>query len=383
MSSKEKYDELILSIENMACNPFTTASEIAALIIKESGFSLRDLNVIMAFMTDHSLLEYIKERKIMAACEYMLKNREKDMEEAIAISGLSDTSSFHRKFKKTFGITPGEALEKDCNTLLRPPEIWDNVAETEKEGKRKPQTKSEYAKKDTVFDISEEQYRTILEAHELSVLYDLDLILSDQAFQFAKKHKYPLNQSFRYFSEIVSYAEDLKINDDSINIMETVQLIAPCPDIQYLCFELNLPIHLAIKAGFRIRREHTDENPFNLRDLDPELILCFSEMNGMSFKYFKEQFDYYKEHTDNSYDDLNFEEYLQQICQNVPKEEALKNIVPAEEFDPFSEAKTSYNIEDPFYDFDYLERSAEEEEEWNHRDISWDYDEDNPDFHCF
>ena len=58
-----------------------------------------------------------------------------------------------------------------------------------------------------------ERYATIIEAHELAEMYQLNPLYSNMAYELFEKTKYPLKQCFQYVDEIRAYGGDFDDED--------------------------------------------------------------------------------------------------------------------------------------------------------------------------
>lgn len=83
------------------------------------GISEQSFNRIFTFLTDISLTEYIRKRRLSKAYEELKNSNIKIIDLAIKYQYESDIS-FTRAFKKMFGITPSECRKKDNNFVLFP-----------------------------------------------------------------------------------------------------------------------------------------------------------------------------------------------------------------------------------------------------------------------
>ena len=131
---KEKYNAVIFDIENeIHADDYSRAKDIADAIIEKNNIyygdqGKRDLAAVMNFMTGKPLISYIKERKMMCACERLLGNREKcDILAVVDLAGFSDQQSFTKAFKKYFDTTPQKAWE-DRDVMIIPPQTWEVVS---------------------------------------------------------------------------------------------------------------------------------------------------------------------------------------------------------------------------------------------------------------
>lgn len=119
MKIVERFNSMINMIENAVFSEKSLkATEIKMETAQYCGLSLRDLNTVFTYLTDSSLLEYIKGRQIMAAYSVIISMKQFDIEKAIDISGYDNQSSFGKRFKEVFGMSPKSAFRKKDKTKL-------------------------------------------------------------------------------------------------------------------------------------------------------------------------------------------------------------------------------------------------------------------------
>ena len=88
MNVKEKFEKIVIDIEDIVKNEIRKASDISEQIATNMLMGYRELKDVFKFFTDRSLNEYIKERKMMAAYTLILTQDEMNIDRAIEISGL-------------------------------------------------------------------------------------------------------------------------------------------------------------------------------------------------------------------------------------------------------------------------------------------------------
>lgn len=88
-------------------------------ISKMVGISEQSFNRIFSFMTDTTITEYIRKRRLSRAYEELKSSNIKIIDLAMKYNYESDIS-FTRAFKKLFGITPSEARNSDNYIKLFP-----------------------------------------------------------------------------------------------------------------------------------------------------------------------------------------------------------------------------------------------------------------------
>ena len=122
MTPKEQFNIVIKCIEEMVEGKkneetgfveYYSDAEIVEKAFKDVPISpaTRDKNAIFAFLTKKTPLQYITERRMMAAYQYLINKGRFTINEEIAITNLSSQASFNRKFKTFFpDMTPKDAF---------------------------------------------------------------------------------------------------------------------------------------------------------------------------------------------------------------------------------------------------------------------------------
>jgi hypothetical protein len=91
MNAKEQFDKIIETIEILSNDlDGIKARDIAEHVSSMLGLGCRDVGAIFAFLTGYSLLDYIKERKLMAAYKMLISIPLLDIEGAITVSGYDN-----------------------------------------------------------------------------------------------------------------------------------------------------------------------------------------------------------------------------------------------------------------------------------------------------
>ena len=134
----------------------------------------------------------------MAAYKLLVEQKKFDIEPAICISGLGNQSSFSKRFKQLFNMSPKEAHIKKDKTIYVPPLTWDSLS-SESTNKTLVQ---EEEKREHVFGVSKEQYDLIVEYQECQALFDFDDVQSEVAYRFIETSNLPVKVAFEITNKI-------------------------------------------------------------------------------------------------------------------------------------------------------------------------------------
>ena len=205
MNAKTSFDSIMLSIEKqVAINK--DHKEIATNISNENYLSVREMNSIIAFLTGFTLVEYIKERKLMAAYKILISDPIFDIDAAIEVSGYDNQSSFTKKFTDFFGISPKVAHQKKESSKYKMPLSWEAIS-VDSSG-TKELAKIEFVP--TKFGIPKMQYDRISEAMDYQLLYEFTDIQSEAAFQLLDEYEISVKDAFEFIDEYtIFFFEDV------------------------------------------------------------------------------------------------------------------------------------------------------------------------------
>lgn len=300
MNARERFDLIISKIEECsASDEFAKPADIADRISKETGCSFREMNSIFSFLTGSTFLEYIKERKMMAAYKMLISCPILNIEAAICVSGYDNQSSFTKGFNKQFGITPKNAFSEKDKTKLLPAKTWEFISSAEDLFESVDVSSQESSIK---FGISKEQYDKILEASDYQALYNFNDSQSEAAFKISEDYKVSLKNAFEFVDEFTIMFCDDEFSQLESNEKDIKLFIQNSPALLYLYFtvfegekSLSEIIELVneakmngvkadkLSSSFWIR--YCENIKYDFKDF-LFLALKFEELNGEDFDDF-------------------------------------------------------------------------------------------------
>ena len=224
MNVKERFNNMTEQIEQIVRNGHCLkAREVAEKIVASQVIGFRDLNTIFQYLTGHSLLDYIRERQLMEAYSMLISIPVFDVEMAITVSGYDNQSSFSKKFKQHFGVTPKEAFLGKDETKLKPATKW-NVLSVVNAEEVEPVV---YQYEDAKFGIPKDKYQKLIEAADYQALYEFDDIKSEVAFNISEEMNVPLKQAFEFVDEFCLNLDTIFMGSNifinSVEDLETVK----------------------------------------------------------------------------------------------------------------------------------------------------------------
>lgn len=384
MTAKERYDAIIQEIERLVTTQRLQASEIAYTVAREQFMSYRDLATVLGFLTGEQLISYIRSRKYQAAYRSIIeaKDRELKMSRAISkaldIADLKEQSSLNKVFLKLFGLTPGEAFVQQDASRLTPPKSWSEISGgdtvTEEIGEV-------FEEPETVFGIDRVICERISKINDLEAFYGLTRDYSMVAVKLSDELNISLEDAFSYVegfqAERNAILDDEESSEEQITeVMEDNWLWdnASNPDMIYCCINCGISVSSAIWAV----RELPELGHGPIAELSPFFIRAFQEGYQIHSHFLRKACDYYENHTDDTYTDDDFYEFIDQLLMDRPIEVAFENM----------QFEKACNDDDVFVDLTPDDKITDAElafEEWASQETDYrkhrfdeNYDPDNP-----
>ncbi len=217
MNAKDRYNRIVDAIENaIREGDCAKPGDIAGLVSRTAGHSLRDLASVFSFMTDQPLIQYIRTRQMMAAYQSLLGSKELDIDRAIAFTGLGDQSAFNKAFRKCFGVTPGQAFKEREEKLYEPAMTWEIISDSQAQAESAEEAEPMNAK--TQFGVEMGVFAKITEAMDYQAMYGFTPVQGNAAFELAEKIKFPLKECFAFVDNFcIHYLTD---DDGKIEIKD-------------------------------------------------------------------------------------------------------------------------------------------------------------------
>lgn len=384
MAANEKFNSLIAEIENQVTNQTKSAKDIYFDVSRSQGLQPRDLSTVFSFLTNNTLFEYIKNRKLMAAYDYLIAAEKPNMSKAIGIADYGDQPSFIRAFKKMFMCTPKEAVSRKDYSKLSPSLSWDMLSSDF--------TSASYDKgtiimqEKMIFGITEANFAKLSQALDLGAFYGFSTMFSNYAYDLAEKTGRSLEDTFAYVGSLREYGGDFTDDPEDKTPEEALREVGDNPTYQKLFFERRLDVSAVSELMFDYGA--TEDL---LMQCNMEMINLFPGLASdeyMHFPYYIKAYEYYSERLPISVEDYYwYNRYLDELMTDTPIEYAFEDIYPF--------AKSAYDDEKNLFDYgnydvDVEERGQEsysvidaldeEQQSWREKQIDDSYDPDNTGF---
>lgn len=244
MNAKECYNNMIETIENLArLGKYEKTRDIAEQVVQKCGVGLgyRDMNTIFTYLTGDSIQNYIRERRLMVAYSHLISGKSFYVEDAIALSGYDNQSSFGKAFQECFNMSPKEAYAIKDKSLITPPKDWGVISGMDPNVETECMTKMK--EPITKFGIDKAQYKMMLEAADMQALYEFDDSLSEIAYEIAVKYNTSIKNAFEFVDDFCIYQELDRKNFSSHE--EKKKAIMSCDRLIRTCVTYDLSISQA------------------------------------------------------------------------------------------------------------------------------------------
>jgi len=384
LTARERYDGIIQKIEEMVSTQCLQANEIADTIANDQNMSKRDLATVLGFLTGEQLNNYIRSRKYQAAYKFLIDaktrgiKRSKAISRALEIADMKEQASLNKAFIRMFDITPGAAYHEQDASRLRAPKSW---AEISNEATIVEEIAEVCEESETIFGIDRALYDRITKINDLEAFYGLPREYSVVAVKLSDVLNIKLEDAFGYVEGFKS-ERDFILDDEESTIEEINAVLADewlwenasNPDLIYCCITCGISVSSAIW----IVHELPSLGYGSIPSLSPLFIRTFQEDYPIHSRILMKACEYYEAHTNDTYTDADFAEFLDQIQMDKPIEIAFENMQYAKECD-----------DDEFFAHDFLpEYAASDEmefETWASQEFGnhgprfdEEYDPDNP-----
>ena len=287
MNAKDRYNAMIERIEERAFSKDChRAGRILEEVCRMAGLGVREINAVFSFLTGMPLLEYIKERKLMASYSFLIKGEEFDVNTPLEIAGYDNQSSYGKRFKERFDMTPTEAYARKTASLFTKPLRWENISvDDEAAAAMIDQVRSV---PETLFGIDVEQMELIQQANDLRVVFGLNNVQSNTAYQLALTENVDMLRAFEFVDE---FTQKYCLNTDRQFTMTQKQFqkaVDEHLDLFHLCIKLDYPVKRAAYMLDTMR--HYGYQP---EDIPPKILSCF-HWGDVSFTEFMELYRSYE-----------------------------------------------------------------------------------------
>lgn len=328
MQAKEKFNNILYKIEELVWEAeYMKDYEISEEAFAAGGCYIddRSKNTLFLFLIESTVIDYINERRMMAAYKHLITMKKKNFKKAIDLSGVQEQSSFIRKFRKQFGMSPTKAFDEKDESRILPIKDWDQISQEGKSIFVKLE-EDENILREKRFGISKEMYIRAQRAENLQSFYKLNDLESEFAFGLSDSHSVSLDDAFEYvYNYVWVYAED-KVSDDADMKKRDVRIKEDLlnEDTVYLYFDCGLSfediyILLLVKHINDMKESWREVEPMYLQGclqymqrvyLDWVMGFDREEDFRLKFRNFQKAHQYFQEKKTETYTEYDYKLYL-------------------------------------------------------------------------
>lgn len=223
---QNKIQKLIDQIE-FAVNNCESNSEIIDYVARKMGYSKSDIGTIFSYISDQSMISYIRNRKLTMAYNDLKSNRATIADIAFKY-GYSDQAAFTKAFKNLFGTTPKKLTNVDDDKLQNRLTIKKILSGDEKMEER------QYTYSNNIDNGNAQFFNFYKQIRDLSAVYGFNDELTNICIALKERYEFKLKDAFEFLDEyIISHSmkkdaihslRDLSINDDYIKLYKDYSL---------------------------------------------------------------------------------------------------------------------------------------------------------------
>lgn len=345
MNVKEKFNLMTEQIEKIIKEgDYLKPREIAERIAASQVMSFRELNTIFHYLTGYLLQDYIRERQLMESYSMLISIPVFDVEMAISVTGYDNQSSFGKKFKEYFGVTPKEAFMLKDDSVLKPSVSWEDLSTVITNESFKDFSSRH---KETRFGISMDVYDKMMEALEYQALFEFTDAQSDVAFKISEEMNAPLRQAFEFVDEVCHNPAEFMLNDSLFECSATQinDTINSVPALKYVYFN----VHSRLDEAMELIREAKAWG-YNLKEVDSECLKGYFDHN-IALKSFMKAYQIY---TSCHSPEVDFRTFLSNLLDGMSVEDAQIDYYVDSDFVGIEEEnkriREDYEIEETYTD---------------------------------
>ena len=250
MTLQEKFDGIIACIERLVADK---EYDIPQALARETGFNLRLIGDAFHFISDMTLVKYIRQRRLVNA----LKQRFElnlSVEQIVSVAGFSDAAAFSKACKNEFNLSPSQITQDVLDQYV--PLSFDRIVS----GKNIVQLENDAlitAKKtDSICGISAEQFAEVKQVLEIGAIYGLADEEAEFVYRLALHCKISAAQAAEFYDDFKLQLENGSFLGGQ-NLFDLAELACiynlSCSESQSILYEIGCHGYESIRdlpAGF-------------------------------------------------------------------------------------------------------------------------------------
>ena len=206
MTLQEKFDSIMNSIESLVG---VGEEDIPNAVAREVGLNLRQLADSFQFMTDMTLIKYIRRRRLVHALDTRIALG-LPVEEVVSIAGFSDAAAFSKACKNEFDLSPAQ-IDRDVLCKYAPLSFA-LVSSGKNADQMENGTLITTMKENTICGISVSQFATVKQMLEISALYGFNDEETEFVYRLSEMEEITVKQAADFFEDFRMKWEDWVIS---------------------------------------------------------------------------------------------------------------------------------------------------------------------------
>lgn len=195
MTLQEKFDDIISRIERLIDSG---VDNIPQILSQETGFNLRLLGDSFQFITDMTLIKYIRQRRLIYALTRRIE-KNLSIEEIAADSLFSDAAAFTKACKSEFNLAPGQIT---ADVLKKYPPLRFSLLVSDNQADLMENKTLVTQQHNTSKGVSVEEFSEIRQVLEISALYGFDDEESEYVYRLTKELGLTIEAAAEFCEEI-------------------------------------------------------------------------------------------------------------------------------------------------------------------------------------
>lgn len=195
MTLQERFDNIIECIEKLVASG---EADIPQALSSETGFNLRLLGDAFQFITDMTIIQYIRKRKLVHALTVRIEQG-LSIEQVVSESGFSDAAAFSKACKKVFDLSPSQITE--AVLIQHPPLSFDRITSGKAGEQSENDTLIAEKKQETICGITAEQFAGVKQVLEVGALYGLSDEEAESVYRLSRACNITTAQAAEFYED--------------------------------------------------------------------------------------------------------------------------------------------------------------------------------------
>ena len=247
MTLQEKFDSIIYKIEDLVGSGLNDTDEITKTIAVSTGIERRRLSDAFSFVTDLTMGDYIKQRRLVRALKKKLESNLTD-EAACEIAGLCEATSFSNACKRIFGNRPSQISEETLSKYT--PLSFERLVARNDTDQVEIEELTTTNDTNTICGVSVAQFTDIKQILELSAIYGFTDEESEFVYRLATNGNLTLAKAAEFYDDFKLQIENGS-NVPGMDIFEMAELACKYDlsysEAQAIMYELSCHGYLSIR----------------------------------------------------------------------------------------------------------------------------------------